>query len=64
MRIVSTSTSIVFPVSSDKNLRLVWAMVENDSDYNSVKPEIINGVFQRVLAGEEIAIKQAVYTHG
>lgn len=50
-----------FPVFSDKNLRLVWAMVENDSDYNSVKPEIINSVFQRVLAGEEIAIKQAVY---
>lgn len=62
-----------FPVFSDKNLRLVWAMIKYDSDYNSVKPETIERIFKTVLNGEakndkdteeiniEEAIEQAVY---
>lgn len=60
-----------FPVFSDKNLRFVWAMVENDSDYNSVQPDTVEHIFKTVLNGEEkndkdkedrtIAIEQAVY---
>lgn len=60
-----------FPVFSDKNLRFVWAMVENDSDYNSVQSDTVEDIFKTVLNGEgkndedkedrTIAIKQAVY---
>ena len=62
-----------FPVFSDKNLRLVWAMIKYDSDYNSVKPETVERIFKTVLNGEakndkdteeiniEEAIEQAVY---
>lgn len=42
-----------FPVFSDKNLRLVWAMVENDSAYNSVKLETVEDIFKRVLNDEK-----------
>lgn len=50
-----------FPVFSDKNLRLVWAMVENDSAYNSIEPNTVKVAFQKALNGDEKAIKQAVY---
>lgn len=55
-----------FPVFTDKNIRLIWAMVENDSAYNSVKPETVEDIFKSVLNDEkkdviEKAIKQAVY---
>lgn len=50
-----------FPVFSDKNLRLVWAMVENDSAYNSVEPKTVKDAFQEALKGNTKYIKQAVY---
>ena len=62
-----------FPVFSDKNLRLVWAMIEYDSDYNSVKSGTVERIFKTILNGEERndenrgdinieeAIEQAVY---
>lgn len=50
-----------FPVFSDKNLRLVWAMVENDSAYNSVEPKTVKDAFQEALKGNTEYIKQAVY---
>lgn len=49
------------PVFSDKNLRLVWAMVENDSAYNSVEPKTVKDAFQGALKGNTKDIKQAVY---
>lgn len=50
-----------FPVFSDKNLRFVWAMVENNSAYNSVKDKRIKEVYKLALEGNPVAINQAVY---
>ena len=50
-----------FPMFTDKNLRLVWAMIEYDSDYNSVEPKTVKDAFQKALKGNTKYIKQAVY---
>lgn len=49
------------PVFTNKNLRFIWAMVDNNSLYSSIDETVVENVYKGMLGGKEKSIKQAVY---
>lgn len=49
------------PVFTNKNLRFIWAMVDNNSAYNSIDETVVENVYKGMLNRDETRIKQAVY---